>query len=178
MHQSQEAPQLVARAHMFVALARCRDCEPCGVRCIDTSPVLPECDGGCTGVQALREAGQGGALVRLRERVHEHVHWLKDNTSQQLRTYAAFAAQRAHGSSNSSGASPSSNGTGVTAGGEHSREQSTAGMTLFEGRQPGSLAVVDEAEAENPAADVEGRVQTVVRAASFYSCLFGRPKST
>jgi hypothetical protein len=121
------------------------------LRCIDTPPVLPERDGGCAGVQAMREAGQGGALARgQHEPAAAHVRRLRGATgpSQRQQQRRIAIAQR-HG-------------------GGHWRRAKRGGgycgIVVFEGRQPGSLAAVDEAEAEDPAADVEGRVQTVVRA--------------
>ena len=114
-------------------------------------------------LQALRAAGRSTAMRDLGQRVAEHAEWLEENTSQQLRTYTTFAAQRAPGRNEGSAAAASetsrNNGSGDANG---SGERSTA-MQLFTDGAPGSQGIVKAQAGEDPAADAEARVRSVVR---------------
>ena len=143
----------------------------------------------CWRMQALRESGRSDAAEQLQERVREHAQWLEANTTQQLRTYTSFAAQRDTSTSNSaasaarqaskrSGTSSSgyrrSTGGGYrgAGGGDDSksgngeeggdRGGSEVAMRVFAGQKPESVALAEEVAEEDPSADVEARVRNVV----------------
>lgn len=111
-------------------------------------------------LQALRATGSESVLEKLQEAVKEHAAWLEANMTQQLETYTDFVERRRNVSCDES-----EEGRGAAAadnGGAGSHRQAAA-LEVFEGDQPGSVAVAaEEGDAE---ADklLEQRVRGVVR---------------
>jgi hypothetical protein len=103
-------------------------------------------------VQALQAVGGGGALAKLQEAVKEHAAWLEANMTQQHRTYADFVAQRRSGNEEETGEA----GNGAGSHGE-------ASLEVFEGRQPGSVAVAAEENDKDAEQFLEQCVRGVVR---------------
>jgi hypothetical protein len=109
-------------------------------------------------VQALRSTGGSDHAAQLRDRVLEHASWLEANTSQQLQSYVSFIDERtgmADGASASVG---------------HAAEE---GLNIFDGRQPGSVALAVEEAETDPVAELEQRVRNVVRSPGLLAATLG-----